>query len=273
MRSLALAASLFLFASGIAFAVDCDGCMSEKMCIRHEKEQTDALNAFRKMKNSKDAMKRKEALDKLGKVNNEHMNHRSKDLAIAIADMLDDSDAGVRMGAVGYLGSNQDVKTATAELGKMLDKLLPRVSKEKPSGKSASSGTAGLEWENALSLVKECLTAMQKMGGEEAAEFCIKAMKSNNLALAADTVPKTLAFKNKKVVKAYLDRFDSLVAGKTEDEKLLLDELARAFAGQTAFAEQLGENRGAWLKKAREWWQEREELYDPPPEPPKKDGE
>ena len=128
MRPLAFATFLFLLASSRAFAGDCDGCMATKMCIRHQKEQDDTMKAAAKGLRSKEPGNRKEALDRLGKLNDNHLNHRSKELAVAIADLLDDTDSGVRMGAVEYLGKNQDVKTARAEIGKMLERLIPRVS-------------------------------------------------------------------------------------------------------------------------------------------------
>ena len=272
MRHLALAASLLILTACSAFAGDCDGCMAEKMCIRHQKEQDDELKAFVKFRKHKDPMKRKEALDKIGKLNSEHMNHRSKEMAAAIADLLDDTDAGIRMAAVNYMKTNQEVKTAKAELGKMLDRLVPKVSKKKPEGDSVAAGSAGLEWENALVLVKECLTAMAEMGGADVVEYFIRAIKSENLVLAVDAISKSLAIRSKKLVELYLSQFEKMASGKTADEKALCTDLARAFSTHTLFEEQLGENRSAWLRNARDWWQEKEDTYDPPPEPPK-DGE
>ena len=98
-----------------------------------------------KGKKNKDAMTRKAVLDKLGRINNEHMNSRSKESAEAIGDMLDDTDSGVRLGALEYLRTNQDVKESKVQIGKILDKLIPKVSKPMPTGKNAGNAASACQ--------------------------------------------------------------------------------------------------------------------------------
>ncbi len=271
MRATALSLALLVLVSARAFAADCDACMDKAMCVRHQKEQDDALREFARGKRSKDPMKRRAALDALGKLNDSHLNARSPDVAKAIADMLDDADSGLRMGALTYLKSNQHVETAKEEIGKVLDKYLPRISKPKPSGKSASSGTAGLEWENEVALCKEAVSAIAEIGGKDAAPYFIKVVDTKNFSFAVDNICKTTAVKSEQLVEAYLSRLNELQTVKGDEVKLVCAELAKAFASHTQFAEPLGEEIGPWLKKARAWWKEKKESYDPPPAPPEPD--
>ncbi len=271
MRVMAIALALLLFASRPSPAADCDACMPKAMCVRHQKEQDDALREFTKNKRSKDPMKRRDALDKIGKLNDTHMNVRGVDVAKAIADMLDDPDSGIRMGALSYLKTNQEVETARDEVAKILDKYLPRIGKPKPSGKSAASGNAGLEWENEVALCKEAVSAMAELGGKDAAGCFIKVVESNNYAFAIDNVCKTTTIKSAKLVETYLSRLNELQGNKGDEAKLLCGELAKAFASHTSFPEPFADDVAGWLKKARAWWKEKQETYDPPPadEPPK----
>jgi Zn-dependent M32 family carboxypeptidase len=272
MRAAALASCLLFLAASRSFAVDCDACLPERMCNRHDKETEEVIKATAKDRKNKDPMKRREALDKLGKLNNSHLNSRSKEVAVLIADMLDDVDPGIRMGAVEYMGSNQEVTTAKAALGKVLDKFISKVSKPRPSGKSVSASNLGVEWDNSLDLVKACLPAMQQMGGPDAADYFISAIKSPNMVLAAFAAPRSVTIKSERLVEVCLSRVEDLATAKDEDEKLVCEECAKAFSGQTGFVEEMGENRSAWIKKARLWWQEKKDEYNPPKEE-NKEGE
>lgn len=271
MRALPVLAALLALTTALpSTAGDCDACMAPAtLCIRHRKEQDDALRVFAKSKRDKDPMKRKEALDKIGRLNDEHKNARDPELAKAVADMMDDVDSGIRLGALGYLKQNQEVRTAREEIAKMFDKLLPKIGKPKPDAKSATSGRLATEWENAMAFCKEAVGAFVELGGKESEEALIKAIGSDNLAFLAEIACRTAGVKSKELVEAYLARMERLSSSKTDEGKMAWGELAKAFASQTSFAEAIGDDMPAWLRKARAWWKERKEEYDPPPpEPP-----
>lgn len=275
MRAVPLLAAVLALLSALPSpAGDCDACMAPAtLCVRHRKEQDDTMKAFGKLKRDKDPMKRKEGLDLIGKLNDEHRNARDPELAKAVADMMDDVDSGIRLGALGYLKQNQEVNTAREQIAKMFEKLLPKIGKSKPDAKSATSGKLAMEWENAMAFCKEAVGAMVDLGGKESEAALIKAIGSENLAFLSDIVCKTAGVKSKALVEAYLDRMDRLASSKSDEAKLAWGELAKAFASQTAFAEAIGDDRPGWGRKARAWWKERKDEYDPPPpEPPPADG-
>ncbi|MCE9582594.1 MAG: hypothetical protein K8T20_08890 [Planctomycetes bacterium] len=263
MRRLVLAASFVLAIASLSRAADCDACMPGQMCVRHGKEKDEALKAFAKEKSSKDPMKRKAALDKLGKLNDQHMNARSVDVAKAIADMLDDTDSGIRLAALAFLKTNQEIKTSKEEIGKLLGKMIGKISKPKPSGKMASS-PAALEWQNTFDMSKECLDGLGTFGGEDVVDYFVKAIDCDNIMFASEAVDKSAGIHSKKLVNALLERFSSAVPASDEDKKHLIGCCAKAFAAQTAFIEPLTDDATGWLKKARAWWKDKEDSYDPP---------
>ncbi|MCC6738469.1 MAG: hypothetical protein IT452_05455 [Planctomycetia bacterium] len=275
MRALPLlAAALALLSALPSHAADCDACMAPAtLCVRHRKEQDEALKAFGKLKRDKDPMKRREGLDLIGKLNDEHRNARDPELAKAVADMLDDADSGLRLGALGYLRQNQEVQTAREEIAKMFEKLLPKIGKPKPDASSKTAGKLAIEWENSLAFCKEAIGALVDLGGKESEAALVKAIGSENLAFLSDIACRTAGVKSEELVEAYLSRMDRLSGSKSDEGKMAWGELAKAFASQTSFAEPIGDDMPAWVRKARAWWKERRDEYNPPPpEPPPEDG-
>jgi HEAT repeat protein len=204
MRLTAAVLALLLFAfPGAAVAGDCDACTDDVMCLRHQKEQTEALAKFKKLSKSKDAIVRKDALDALGKINNDHMDFRSADVATEIAKMLADTESGIRQAALTFLRTNQHRETAAAAVEKQLEKVLPKVRKPKPTGRAASEG-GGLEWDNQMAWYKMLFEALMEMDLEACVKPWLAALDTDNPFLTEYIAGKGAGIRDPKVVEALL---------------------------------------------------------------------
>ncbi|NUN48189.1 MAG: hypothetical protein HUU15_05080 [Candidatus Brocadiae bacterium] len=265
MRAVSTLMTLLLV-SAWARAGNCDACMETAMCIRHSKEETEALKVWNRDKSKKDPMVRKAALDQLGKLNNDHLNCRHEKVAEAIADALTDVDTGIRDAARGYLATNQERRTAMAELTKLAEKLIAKLGKPRPGGRSGNS-EAGLEWDNQLAFLKSVLDSLAGFGDPDVVPTFEKAIRSSNVMLAVAAAKSSMPIRSRVLVEAMLDKASLIADKKDPDSQGALKELALYVNGASGFGEALGDDGPAWLKAARKFWSGQKGSFVETPDP------
>ena len=232
-----------------AAAGDCAACKPDNMCLKHEKEQEEVLEAFRKKGKIKDPLARKTALEKVGKFNDSHLNCRSKDVAEVIAPFLEDADSGIRLYALELMKTNQDRSTAITSIRKIFTKLCAKVGKSKPK-----DGKLMAEWDNALNFAKEVVSALTAIGGEEVVPDLILAIECPNVSLATHAATAAVAIRDKRFADCYLERLGKVGKPKDPDQDYLFKTLASSFRALTSMTEEPGDDPTGWLSKARKHW-------------------
>jgi len=264
LRPILLAVAALLICPPVAlFADDCAGCEPDNMCIKHEKEQADALKSFAASWKSSDTMKRLAALNLVGGLNDRHMNCRSKSVADAIAPMMEDADSGVRQRALEIMKSNQHVPSAIGHIGKLLDRLFSKLNKPKPGGKVHSA--AQLEYENAVLFAKELLSALAAFPtSPEIAPFFVKGIESKCSEISIDAAQKSAGIRRPEIVSAYLRRLETVVPPKNDlEKKAVYDALYAAFQGLSGCPEinNNPDDPDPWLQKATAWWKAHQDEF------------
>jgi HEAT repeat protein len=273
MMRLAAAVAVLLVAPAVAVALDCDACTDGVPCVRHQKEQEEALAKFKKLRQHKDPIQRKDALDALGKLNDDHMNYRNPTVAEEIAKLLGDPESGVRQAALGFLRTNQHKETAIKAIAAQVGKQLDKVRKNRPMGKAAEKGRE-LEWETNMAWYKMLYDALVELAPDEAVDPTIKALDTDNMFLQDHVAGKAAAIRDVKIVEALLKKAAQVTP--TEDDegkKRVFGSCAMALRALTQYPEDpgaMGEEK--WVKGINAHWRTIKEEWEKPPEE-KKEGE
>jgi hypothetical protein len=269
MRVLA-AHVLTLVTAACAAAGNCDACMETAMCVRHGKEEQEALKIWKRDKGKKDPMVRKAALDKLGKANDSHLNCRHPEVAEEIAGALADDDSGMREAAVTYLSTNQHRATALKELISMMEKILAKVGKPKPGNKNPEGAA---EWDLQLAYLKRLTEGLASFQDPEVFEVFAKGVKSP-VHITASTVAKALGtIRSRSIVEALIDKLSLLAEKKDPDAKGAFAEMAPVFNSITGHPTAPADDAAEWLKSAKAHWRTAKATFveTPDPNPPPTD--
>lgn len=247
--------ALVLTASLSARAADCPGC-NPGLCREHVVKEDDLIKELRTFKAKKLPFDRRPGLDKVIKVCSEHLNFRTKKMAEALKTWLEDDDVGIRETTIEVLATTQDPDTATELIGKLLDKLLPKLTHSRPK----DTKKAG-EFDNQVKMVKLLLTSLQKMNSPDAVTYLVVALDTENLPVLADVITTSSSFRDSVLIDKYLEVMDRLCpmteSDKDQPKREVFVMVSGAFVVMSGYTVPMdAADRDKWLRMARTWWKE-----------------